>query len=185
MLDQQRDDAPTAFSFSRREVVIWGTGTWLVGGLASGLMPSALSAALAAWSNESSARFMEISSLLIPHRLNEEIGKRIGAAMSALNSSLSEQVAELLAIARNKNARIVEDFFPDVPEGSLKQTAHAIISAWYLGVVTDAADAEVFAFEFALMYQPTRDVMTIPSYAISGPNGWSADAPPLENMPDF
>jgi len=183
MLDQHRDDSPTAFSLARREIVIGGT-CW-VGGLASGLMPPAISAALAAWSDESSDRFMEISLLLIPHRLNQEVGKRIGAAMGALNSSLSDQVAKLLAIARNKNAKIVEDFFPDVPEGPLKETALSIISAWYLGVITDAADAEVFAFETALMYQPTRDVMTIPSYAISGPNGWSADAPPLENMPDF
>ena len=95
-------------------------------------------------------------------------GKRIGAAMSALNPSLSEHVAGLLAIAKNKNARTVEEFFPDVPEGPLKETALAIISAWYLGIVSDAPDAEVFAFEYALMYGPTKDVMTIPSYAISG-----------------
>ena len=182
MLDQHRDDSPTVFRLARRDIVFGGAV--LVGGLATGLIPSATSA-LAAWSDESSARFMEISSLLIPHRLHEEVGKRIGAAMSALNPALSQQMAELLAIAKNKNARIVEDFFPDVPEGPLKETALAIISAWYLGVVTDAPDAEVFAFEYALMYQPTRDVMTIPSYAISGPNGWPADAPPLENMPDF
>jgi fructose 5-dehydrogenase small subunit len=35
------------------------------------------------------------------------------------------------------------------------------------------------------MYQPTIDVMTIPSYAISGPNGWTSDAPPLNSMPTF
>jgi hypothetical protein len=128
---------------------------------------------------------MELSSLLIPHRLNEGVGSRIGAAMSALNPSLAEQVTELLAIARKKNARIVEDFFPDLPEGPLKETALAIISAWYLGVVTDALDAEVFAYADALMYQPTKDVMTTPSYAISAPNGWSAEAPPLSNMPEF
>jgi hypothetical protein len=181
MPDQHRDDSPTAFSLARREIVIGGA--FLVGGLATGLMPT--QTAMAAWSEEASARFMEISLLLIPHRLDQEVGKRIGAAMGALNSQLSNQVTELLAIARNKNAKIVEDFFPDVPEGATKETAHSIISAWYLGVVTDAVGAEVFAFEKALMYQPTRDVMTIPSYAISGPNGWSADAPPLENMPDF
>jgi fructose 5-dehydrogenase small subunit len=181
MLDQHRDDSPTAYSLGRREVVIGGM-VWL-GGLAAGLPPT--TAASAAWSDESSARFMQISSLLIPHRLNDEVGKRIGAGMSALNPSLMAQVAELLAIAKQKNARIVEDFFPDVPEGPLKETALAIISAWYLGVVTDAPDAEVFAFEYALMYQPTHDVMTIPSYAISGPNGWTADAPPLDHMPDF
>jgi len=105
--------------------------------------------------------------------------------MAALNPSLSQQLDGLLAVAREKNAGVVEDFFPDVPDGPLKQTALAIISAWYLGVVTDAPDAEVLAYEYALMYQPTSDVMTIPSYAISGPNGWTADAPPLSNMPEF
>jgi fructose 5-dehydrogenase small subunit len=197
MPDQHRDDSPTAFSLAplssgplslgpfslgRREVVIGGA--FLVGGLAAGLLPPS-TLAQAAWSDEASARFMDISSLLIPHRLNQDVGKRIGAAMSMLNPALSEQVAQLLAIAKNKNAKIVEDFFPDVPEGPLKETALAIISAWYLSVVKDADEAEVFAFEYALMYQPTRDVMTIPSYAISGPNAWPADAPPLENMPDF
>jgi hypothetical protein len=197
MPDQHRDDSPTAFSLGplslsplslsplslgRREIVIGGA--FLVGGLAAGLLPPS-TLALAAWSDEASARFIEISSLLIPHRLNQDVGKRIGAAMSMLNPLLPEQVAQLLTIAKNKNAKIVEDFFPDVPEGPLKETALAIISAWYLGVVKDADEAEVFAFEYALMYQPTRDVMTIPSYAISGPNAWPADAPPLENMPDF
>ena len=105
--------------------------------------------------------------------------------MSALNPSLSDHVTGLLAIAKAKNAKVVEDFFPDVPEGPLKETALSIISAWYLGVVSDAPDAEVFAYEYALMYQPTRDVMTIPSYAVSGPNGWTANAPPLGDMPEF
>ena len=184
MIDQYRDDCPTAFALGRREILAGGLA--FVGGLAAlSTLPAVSAAAAAAWSGESAARFMEISSLLIPHRLNGDIGKRIGAAMSALNPSLAEQVTELLAIARKKNARIVEDFFPDVPEGPLKETALAIISAWYLGVVTDAPDAEVFAYEHALMYQPTKDVMTIPSYAIAGPNAWSAEAPPLSNMPEF
>jgi hypothetical protein len=181
MPDQFRDDCPTAFNLARRRVLV---GALMVGGIAA-LETLPAIAAPASWSEESVARFMEISSLLIPHRLNEEIGKRISAAMSALNPSLSDQITELLAIAGKRNARVVEDFFPDVPEGLLKETALAIISAWYLGVVTDGPDAEVFAYEHALMYQPTRDVMTIPSYAISAPNGWTADAPPLSDMPEF
>ena len=180
--DRDRDDAPFAFSLARRQIVVGGLV--LVGGLAALPTLPAFSAP-ASWSDASAKKFMDISSLLIPHRLNEEIGKRIGAAMSALNPQLLEHVTALLDIAGKKNARVVEDFFPDVPEGPLKETALAIISAWYLGVVTDAGDAKVFAYEQALMYGPTSDVMTIPSYAISGPNGWPADAPPLSNMPDF
>ena len=181
MLDQHRDDSPTAFTLSRRDVLVGGL---FVGGTAA-LATLPASAAPPPLSDQSAAQFMEISSLLVPHRLNQVIGKRMGAAMAALNPSLSQQIDGLLSIARQKNARIVEDFFPDVPDGPLKETALSIISAWYLGVVTDAPDAEVFAYEYALMYQPTRDVMTIPSYAISGPNGWTAEAPPLSNMPEF
>jgi fructose 5-dehydrogenase small subunit len=181
MPDQYRDDCPAAFNLARREILVAGL---MIGGLAA-LPTLPAIAAPAAWSDQSAARFMEISLLLVPHRLNEEIGKRMGAAMAALNPLLSQQIDGLLSIAREKNARIVEDFFADVPDGPLKQTALSIISAWYLGVVTDAPDAEVFAYEYALMYQPTRDVMTIPSYAISGPNGWTAEAPPLSNMPEF
>jgi fructose 5-dehydrogenase small subunit len=182
MPDRYRDDCPAAFSLARRELLL--SGLSLVGGLAVVPMLPAI-AAPASWSQQSAAQFMEISSLLIPHHLNEEVGKRIGAAMSALNPSLSEQVAALLTIAKNKNARIVEDFFPDVPAGPLKETALAIISAWYLGVVSDGPDAEVFAYEYALMYGPTKDVMTIPSYAVSGPNQWTSNAPPLDSMPEF
>jgi hypothetical protein len=180
MLDQNRDDSPTAFNLARRKVLVGGL---FIGGLAA--LPTLPAIAATSWSDQSAARFMEISSLLVPHHLNEEIGKRMGAAMGALNPSLSQHIDGLLSIAREKNARVVEDFFADVPDGPLKQTALSIISAWYLGVVTDAPDAEVFAYEYALMYQPTKDVMTIPSYAISGPNGWTAEAPLLSNMPEF
>lgn len=181
MVDQYRDNSPTAFNLARRKVLVGGL---IIGGIAA-LPTLPVIAAPTSWSDQSAARFMEISLLLVPHRLNDEVGKRMGAAMAALNPSLSQQIDGLLAIAREKNARIVEDFFADVPDGPLKETALSIISAWYLGVVTDAPDAEVLAYEYALMYQPTRDVMTIPSYAISGPNGWTAEAPPLSNMPEF
>ena len=181
MPDQHRDDCPTAFNLGRRDVLLGGL---LIGGIAALPTLPAIAAATS-WSDQSAARFMEISRLLVPHHLKEEIGKRMGAAMGASNSSLSQQIDGLLSIAREKNAQVVEDFFPDVPDGPLKETALSIISAWYLGVLTDAPDAEVFAYEYALMYQPTSDVMTIPSYAISGPNRWTAEAPPLSNMPEF
>jgi len=181
MSDLHRDDSPAAFNLERREALVLGIalGTW------AALPTLSAQAAVTSWSDESADRFLELSAVLIPRRLNAVVGKRIGAAMNALHPSLSEQVEELLAIAKKKNARVVEDFFPDVPEGPLKESALAIISAWYLGVASPAPDAEVFAFEYALMFQPTRDVMTIPSYAISGPNAWSADAPPLSDVPEF
>jgi len=130
-------------------------------------------------------KFMEVSSLLIDHKLDGDVGARLAAAISSIHPGIEQDIDQILEIAHKNNAKIVEDFFPDLPEGRLKDTALAIISAWYTGVVVDAPGSTVFAFELALMYQPTRDVMTIPSYAISGPNGWNASAPPLSDMPKF
>ncbi len=130
-------------------------------------------------------KFMQVSKLLIAHELNAEVGARIAAALAALDPGFEQDVDQIIAIATAKNAKIVEDFFPDMPEGKPKDTALKIISVWYSGVIEDVIGAEVFAYELALMYQPTRDVMTIPTYAISGPNGWNAIGAPLSNMPEF
>jgi len=176
-----RDDAPSDFSLFRRRLIISGAL------LATGVVGAPFSDTIAAGTADASAtgRFMELSALLIQHHLNPDIGNRLATAMHATNPALQEQITGLLAIAKKKNATVVEDFFPDIPDGPLKKTALSIISAWYMGVISDAPDAEVFAYELALMYQPSIDVMTIPSYAISGPNGWNADAPPLADVPTF
>jgi hypothetical protein len=85
MRDRYRDDSPTAFNLARREIVM--RALFLVGGLAAVSTLPAISAP-ASWTEESSARFMEISSLLIPHRLNEEVGLyRWQATMRQMSSS--------------------------------------------------------------------------------------------------
>jgi hypothetical protein len=177
MKHSHRDDAPQDFSLFRRRIVI--AGGVVLGGLA---VAPAFPLATA---NTPPDPFMELSSLLIPHRLDRDVGVRLDAALSAKDPAFAGHVTALLDIARKKQAAIVEDFFPDVPDGPLKEAALLIISAWYLGVIVDAPDAEVYSYELALMFQPTIDVMTIPSYAISGPNGWTSEAPPLSNMPKF
>jgi len=181
MIHSYRDDAPAEFSLFRRKILIGG-GLLIGGFAATGNLPAvAASAPTAEFPNQ----FMEISSLLIPHRLDRDVGLRLAAALRMKDPALPTHVTTLIEIAKQKHATIVEDFFSDVPDGPLKDAALLIISAWYLGVTVDAPDAEVFAYELALMYQPTVDVMTIPTYAISGPNGWTSEAPPLGRMPNF
>jgi hypothetical protein len=176
-----RDDAPEEFSLARRTLVIGGILS--AGSLVA--VPRLGAQSIGATALEPSSKFMELSSLLIDHHLDAGVGARLAAAMKLLNPGLDQDIDSINEIAKKKNAKIVEDFFADIPDGHLRETALAMIAAWYTGVVADTSDAEVFAYELALMYQPTRDVMTIPSYAISGPNGWSAHAPPLDNMPTF
>jgi fructose 5-dehydrogenase small subunit len=181
MEHSSRDDAPSRFLLSRRQLLIGGG--FLLSGLALGLSAPLL--AIPAEQSPFGERFMTLSGLLIDHKLNNEIGVRLAAAMKKGNPDLPTLTDELIAIAHQKNAKVVEDFFPDIPAGPLKEVALAIISAWYKGVLVDAPGAEVFAYEQALMYQPSIDVMTIPTYAISGPNAWGPDAPPLSDMPNF
>jgi fructose 5-dehydrogenase small subunit len=176
-----RDDAPAEFSLCRRSILI--SGGVLLGGLAAvrAMATGAANATAADFANQ----FMELSSLLIAHQLDPDVGMRLAAALKMKDPAFTARVATLIEIAKRNHAKIVEEFFSDIPSGPLKDTALLIISAWYLGVIVDAPDAEVFAYELALMYQPTIDVMTIPTYAISGPNGWTSDSPPLNTMPKF
>jgi len=176
-----RDDCPSEYSLARRDFL--AGSVVLMGALASSAR--VVAAPLNASTALPAPKFMEVSSLLIDHKLDGDVGARMVAAISSVHPGIEQDIDQILEIAHKNNAKIVEDFFPDLPEGRLKDTALAIISAWYTGVIVDAPGSTVFAFEMALMYQPTRDVMTIPSYAISGPNGWNASAPPLSDMPKF
>lgn len=176
-----RDDCPEEFNLTRRQLVV-GVSL-LAGGML--LPPEVAAQTLGAAVPDASASFMEVSSLLIDHHLDAGVGARMAAAMLRIHPEIEQDIGAIIEIAKKKNARIVEEFFADIPEGRLKDTALAIIAAWYTGVVDNSSNAEVFAFETALMYQPTHDVMTIPTYAISRPNGWNAEAPPLGNMPTF
>jgi fructose 5-dehydrogenase small subunit len=169
-----RADVPAELGLSRREILIGG-GVLLSALAAAPIATIAADSSLTTYPGE----FLEISALLIPHQLDRDVGLRLAAALRMKDPTFAAKVTELIRIAKSKNAKIVEEFFPDVPDGPLKDAALLIVSAWYLGVIVDSPDAEVFAYELALMYQPTIDVMTIPTYAISGPNGWSSQAPPL------
>jgi len=129
-------------------------------------------------------RFMALSRLLIPHNLDAEIGRRIAAELKTDRAPFRDHIDALLKLAHDRRAAVVEDFFPFASDQS-KAAALRIISAWYLGVVDDAPDAKIVAYELALMFKPTSDVMTIPTYSISRPNGWGSAAPPLGAMPTF
>jgi fructose 5-dehydrogenase small subunit len=176
-----RDDCPPEYNLLRRHFI--GGSAAVLGLAAAPLSAAALADTVPAIPV---SKFMEVSSLLINHALNPEVGGRLAAAMVGAHPGLEQNIDDILTIARGKNAKVVEDFYQDVPQGNVQDTALAIISAWYSGVISETLGSEVYAYELALMYQPTSDVMTIPSYAISGPNGWDASPrPPLGDMPEF
>lgn len=130
-------------------------------------------------------RFMQVSSLLVNHRLDAGVGARMSAAAAARFAQHAELSAAILRAAQTRQATQVEDFFHDLPEGPVREFALWIIFAWYTGCASPKKDAEVFAYETALTYQTTADAVATPSYGFSGPNRWARPIVPLSPMPVF
>ncbi|WP_251975757.1 sorbitol dehydrogenase family protein [Salinicola avicenniae] len=130
-------------------------------------------------------RFMRLSQLLVNHRLNEGVGLRIAAFAAQKHADLSGMIGQIVEIAEQRDATEVEQFFDAIPEGELRDLAYWVIAAWYSGASSAAADAEPFTYEHALTYQTTLDIVPIPSFGLSGPNGWSRPPAPLMPVPRF
>lgn len=166
-------------ALSRRKFLLGATavsGAWVTWG------------ALPAWgvgTTASPAQFLEISKLLINHQLDEAVGARIAAAAATKYPQAAQMMTSIAALAQAKQARQVEDFFGDIPEGPLQEFAHWVIFAWYSGCSSPKKDAQLFTFEHALTYKTTADTVAMPSYGFSGPNLWSRPIVPLSNMPIF
>ncbi|KQN70715.1 dehydrogenase [Duganella sp. Leaf61] len=166
-------------ALSRRKFLLGATavsGAWVTWG------------ALPAWgvgTTASPAQFLEISKLLINHQLDEAVGARIAAAAATKYPQAAQIMTSIAALAQAKQARQVEDFFGDIPEGPLQEFAYWVIFAWYSGCSSPKKDAQLFTFEHALTYKTTADTVAMPSYGFSGPNLWSRPIVPLSNMPIF
>jgi hypothetical protein len=130
-------------------------------------------------------KFMLASSRLIQHQLSPGVGLRMAAILRQTIPSLDADLDVIIRVADEKRAKAVEEFFDALPEGQVKDTAHRIIFGWYAGVVDDSPTAEVLAYEEALMYQPTKDAIALPTYSFNGPDNWTEIDPPLSAMPEF
>ncbi|QOF94499.1 sorbitol dehydrogenase family protein [Novacetimonas hansenii] len=134
---------------------------------------------------DSIVQFMLVSKLLVPHELDPFVGHKIHNALSDAEEGFDNTVTALQDFIMKNAVVDVEHLMPALTDTILKNSALKIISAWYSGVVHGKSGDRVVAFEEALMFKVTNDVMTIPSYAKSAPNAWDATAVPLLNMPSF
>ncbi len=129
---------------------------------------------------------MRLSGLLINHHLDPGVGHRIAEAAAAQYGDLPAMMDGIIAIAEKRQVAAVEDFFGDIPDGAMKEFAHWVIFAWYSGCSSEKRDAKVFAYEQALTFMTTSDIVTIPSFGFSGPNKWTRPNLPLSApMPSF
>jgi fructose 5-dehydrogenase small subunit len=130
-------------------------------------------------------KFMAASRCLIQHGLSPDVGASMVGILYAKIPTLDADLDAIISTAREKNSKVVEDFFDALPDGHVKDSAYQIIFGWYAGVVDESPTAEVFAYEQALMYQPTKDAVALPTYSFNGPNHWTDVDPPLSAMPEF
>ena len=131
------------------------------------------------------AQFMQVSSLLVNHRLDAEVGARMAAVATVKYPQYAGLMTAITRAAQTRQAVLVEDFFDDLPAGPVREFALWIIFAWYTGCDSPKKDATVFAYETALTYQTTADAVAIPSYGFSGPNQWARPIVPLSPLPVF
>lgn len=161
---------------NRRQLFLLGTAAFL-----SSSLPSFAFAA----TQDLDTRFMAASKLLVNHDLNPAVGARIAAFAQAAHPNLGEMLDRIADTAAARNATQVEDFFDDIPEGELRDFAFWVISAWYTGSSSGDRDATLFTYEEALLYQPTIDMVPIPTFGFSAPNAWGNDLYPLTDLPRF
>ena len=61
----------------------------------------------------------------------------------------------------------------DDADSPLKHVPWRIVTAWYMGIVGDGANARALAFETALNAQAVADVLRPPSYAYGAHGSWT------------
>ncbi|MFM0730148.1 sugar dehydrogenase complex small subunit [Paraburkholderia sediminicola] len=103
------------------------------------------------------------------------LGKRVYGALAKSDSQFSQNVAALNTWLQGHGGvpsdTVTQALQADQP--ALAKSVSAIMRAWYLGLVGDMPHVEVVAYEKALMFEPVKDVLTIPSYCRDVPFYWT------------
>ncbi|HEX7909430.1 MAG TPA: sugar dehydrogenase complex small subunit [Paraburkholderia sp.] len=103
------------------------------------------------------------------------LGKRVYTALAKSDSQFTQNVAALNTWLQGHGGvpsdTVTQALQVDQP--ALAKSVSAIMRAWYLGLVGDMPHVEVVAYEKALMFEPVKDVLTIPSYCRDAPFYWT------------
>jgi hypothetical protein len=125
-----------------------------------------------------SQTFLAVSKAITGHgELNPVTASRIFSAMRELDPAFAGHTAALGTLARG-NLAPAALLDAATPLG-LRDTALAIVAAWYTGTVGKGPRARLISYREALMYWPVRDALTVPTYCSFGPLWWTAPVPPV------
>ncbi|MGF6721376.1 hypothetical protein P3T43_000723 [Paraburkholderia sp. GAS41] len=103
------------------------------------------------------------------------LGKRVYEALSRTDSQFTQNVAALNTWLHGHGGvpsdTVTQALQVDQP--ALAKTVSAIMRGWYLGLIGDMPHVQVVAYENALMFDPVKDVLTVPSYCRDVPFYWT------------
>jgi hypothetical protein len=107
--------------------------------------------------------------------LSPELSKRIYDALAQSDSAFAQHVAALNAWLK-AHGGVPSDTVTaalQAQDPGLAKVVGAVMRAWYFGLVGDMPTVKVVAYETALMFDPVKDVLTIPSYCRDAPFYWT------------
>jgi len=159
----------------QRRLLVKGSITWgVVAAFAPMPVMQAIAAAPAASADLPAAvvAFQKASSFLTSKSVTPTMANRAYEALKKRMPDIDKTVASINTLVAEKQLGDMDAYLglQDVDKGLDKQ-AKDIVRAMYLGVVGDDEKAELFAYEEAFMYDPTRDVLVVPTYG-RGPDSW-------------
>jgi hypothetical protein len=104
--------------------------------------------------------------------LDATLAGRYQVALAKRDPQFGDSARALLALMSESKAATIDELL-DAPglKDTLRELTTRIVSAWYLGIVGQDADAELISYAEALMYRPTKDVLVVPTYG-AGPDSW-------------
>jgi hypothetical protein len=128
------------------------------------------------------AGFLLLSQRLTDHaNVSPVTAQRIRDALIPAGVKQAAQVDQLVALANQHTT--AESLLEAATQVGLKDLALGIVAAWYTGTVGLGTSAVMVAYEEALMYQPVRDGLTVPTYCNFGPLWWTGMPPDVAQMP--
>ena len=186
-VNQPASEPGTAPGISRRAAVLWlglaanATAAAIEDmGRAPATQPTATVAPPTLDAAE--AGFLAFSRSMTGHaELAPQTAQRIYAAMAQRSTDFpmqAQRLAQLATTAGEPGALLAS-----ASDAGLRDTALAVVAAWYTGTVGSGRGASVVAYADALMYAPVRDAQSAPTYCPDGPAWWTRDPPPIGVSP--
>lgn len=136
------------------------------------------------------ARFLSLSAILTDREtLNARAAARMLDAFNEQDAAFSGRAGALFRLARSQrsaapaNSDTAQWLLGVATPAGLHDTALQIVRAWYTGTVGHGPRQRLIAYAEALMYQPVKDALIVPTYCPNGPLWWVAAVPDVGIAP--